>query len=130
MDRQTGTGRDKPGQTGGRRRLVVATMTLAVALLGAACSGASAAPAATPSATAAADTGPVSFARWTGRQGFGGGSGTSEIQKGAHWLQENAFASDRQSWMEWWASLSADLKTWLEAQMQRTWPCLIYHIHV
>src|SRR5262245_29118307 len=72
---------------------------VAVAALLAACSGAAASPApssqpaATPAAVASADAGasggPVDFAAWVERQGFGGSSGLNEVAKEAHWMQDH-----------------------------------------
>lgn len=58
--------------------------------------------------------GPTAFAAWTARQGFGGGSGLAEVQKGADWLNRNPGASDRASWVDWWSSTADGLVFWLD----------------
>ena len=69
------------------------------------------APTATPNATMA---GPTSLSAWTDRQGYGGGSGIAEVQKGADWLHRNTGAPDRASWTDWWSSLTDGLVFWLD----------------
>jgi hypothetical protein len=83
----------------------------AAVLLSSACSGAAVAPSATavstsaggstaapptPAASAAAASpdatesgGPVDFAAWIERQGFGGSSGLNELAKETHWMQDH-----------------------------------------
>jgi hypothetical protein len=39
----------------------------------------------------------------------------SEIDKGAHWLDENVGASDFGSWLFWWNGVAQDLATWVDA---------------
>jgi hypothetical protein len=58
--------------------------------------------------------GPTTLAAWNDRQGFGGGSGMVEIQKGAHWLKENPWAADRSNWADWWSATVDGLAAWLD----------------
>jgi hypothetical protein len=69
------------------------------------------APTPSPNATMA---GPTPFAAWTARQGFGGGAGIAEVQKGAAWLLANTGASDRATWTEWWSGMADGLAFWLD----------------
>ena len=41
------------------------------------------------SASAAASGGPVGYAAWVERQGFGGSSGLNEVAKETHWMQDH-----------------------------------------
>lgn len=72
----------------------LAAIALAVSLAG--CAGAAVAtpsPVAPTAAPTAAPTlgGPVPFADWTARQGFGGSSGLSNVNKLAKWLTEHRY---------------------------------------
>ena len=100
------------------RRLRIAAPIIALASLLAACQvasgGAPSATAAPTTAPSAAASKPASLADWTARQGFGGGAGMSELDHGAHWLQDNVFASDYSHWIFWWNGLAQDLAAWLD----------------
>jgi hypothetical protein len=111
-------------QPGRSRR---AALVLCLGALVAACGGAAAttpnAPSLAPAAAAstgpsaapdATMAGPTTFAAWNERQGFGGGAGVLEIQKGAHWLQENPVAPDRAQWADWWSATVDALALWLD----------------
>jgi len=115
----------KPGRR--RRAGVLAALVICAGALVVACGGgaatsrapslasaalASPGPTVRPNATMA---GPTTLAAWTERQGFGGGAGIVEIQKGAHWLQENPVAPDRAEWADWWSATVDALAVWLDS---------------
>jgi hypothetical protein len=75
-------------RSGSRSRLLVVVGLAATLIAGCGQSGAkpSAPPASTLTAVAATPSGPVAFAEWTARQGFGGSSGLANMNKLAKWL--------------------------------------------
>lgn len=79
-----------------RPRPAIALLAAALALT--ACSGAAPAPTATPAPstppapTATASGGPVGYAAWVERQGFGGSSGLKEVAKETNWMRDNPVA--------------------------------------
>lgn len=96
-------------------RLAGAFLALAVA----GCSGATSAPPTNPPASAApsaapTDAGPVAFAAWTERQGFGGSSGLNNVKKLANWLAEHRFEA-RLFDVENDGQAVVRLVTWLDA---------------